>query len=560
MNNNRPVIVIGHKNPDTDSVCSAISYAYLKSQLSQDLYVPMRAGHINQETRYVLDRFGFEAPEYIKDVRTQVMDIEIRHTEGVTESISLKRAWTIMKELNVVTLPITKDNKLKGLITIGDIAKSYMDVYDSHILSTARTQFTNIIETIDGTLICGNENDIYCEGKVLIAAANPDLMENYIEENDLVILGNRYESQLCAIEMKARCIIVCEGASVSKTIRKLADDNNCIVISTPHDTFTVARLINQSMPISYFMCNKDIISFKADDYLDDIHDVMAQKRHRDFPILNKDGEYVGMISRRNLLGMRGKRVIMVDHNEKSQAVNGIETTELLEIIDHHRLGSVQTVSPVYFRNQPLGCTATIIYMMFCEHSIVIPKDIAGLLCSAILSDTLIFKSPTCTATDKTAATELAKIAQIDMMDLAKGLFKAGSNLNDKTAAEIVNQDFKKYAVNDFNIGIGQINLLSDEEVMEIREKIEAYLPEAIKNNGVSMVYVLLTNIMDEASDVLACGIGAKSALETAFGVTTQVLNGSDGAGMEKEVSEVYIEGLVSRKKQMVPALVGTLQN
>ena len=334
----RKTMVIGHRNPDTDSICSAICYANLKRAITGDAYIPARAGHVNGETRFVLDYFGMEEPKLVEDVRTQVKDIEIRKTRGVADNISLKKAWNIMQENNVVTIPsVRPDGTLEGLITVGDITKTYMNIYDSSILSKAHTQYSNIIETLEADIVVGDADVYFDKGKVLIAAANPDLMEFYIEPHDLVILGNRYESQLCAIEMGADCIIVCEGAGVSMTIKKIAQDRGCTVIATTYDTYTAARLINQSMPISYFMTREHLITFNSDDYTDEIREVMASKRHRDFPILDKEGRYLGMISRRNLLGAKGKQVILVDHNEKSQAVAGIESAEIMEIIDHHRL-------------------------------------------------------------------------------------------------------------------------------------------------------------------------------------------------------------------------------
>ena len=330
MSKEKATIVIGHRNPDTDSICSAICYANLKTKLTGRDFVPGRAGHVNEETQFVLNYFGVEEPMLVDNVKTQVQDIEIRETPGVARNISLKKAWSIMQEAKVTTLPAVNVNGvLEGLITVGDITKAYMNVYDSAILSKANTQYGNIIETIEGQLIVGDEKAFFNKGKVLIAAANPDLMEYYIEENDLVILGNRYESQLCAIEMEAACIVVCEGAKVSMTIRKLAQEHNCTVITTPYDTYTVARLINQSMPISYFMKTENLISFEDMDFIDDIRDVMASKRFRDFPILDKDGNYRGMISRRNLLGAKGKSIILVDHNERNQAVKGIENADIL---------------------------------------------------------------------------------------------------------------------------------------------------------------------------------------------------------------------------------------
>ena len=409
--NKRKTLVIGHKNPDTDSICSAICYANLKQKTTGNIYEPARAGKVNSETQFVLDYFHMKKPDLVQTVQTQVKDFVIRETAGVWKNISLKKAWNLMQKDNVVTLAaVTDSGLLEGLITVGDLTKSYMNVYDSSILSKAHTQYSNIVETLEGVMLLGDEEDYFSEGKVLIAAANPDMMEFYIEPHDLVILGNRYESQLCAIEMEAGCIIVCEGAGVSKTIRKMAQERGCVIITTPYDTYTAARLINQSMPISYFMKTEHLTTFDEDDFIDDVKEVMTSKRHRDFPILNKNGHYKGMISRRNLLGARGKGVILVDHNEKSQAVDGIEGADIQEIIDHHRIGAVETISPVYFRNQPLGCTATIVYQMYKEAGVEVKPEIAGLLCSAIISDTLLFRSPTCTAVDKQTALELAAIA------------------------------------------------------------------------------------------------------------------------------------------------------
>ena len=544
-------IVIGHKNPDTDSICSAICYANLKTRITGKEYVPCRAGHINEETQFVLNYFGVEAPELVRNVKTQVCDIEIRETKGVDRNISLKKAWNLMQDANVVTLPaVNSNNVLEGLITVGDITKSYMNVYDSSILSKAKTQYSNIIETLEGNLLIGNENAYFDQGKVLIAAANPDLMEYYIAPHDLVILGNRYESQLCAIEMEADCIIVCEGAAVSMTIRKLAQERGCTVITTPYDTYTAARLINQSMPISYFMKTENLITFEDADFIDDIKEVMASKRHRDFPILDKDGKYRGMISRRNLLGARGKQIVLVDHNEKNQAVDGIENAEILEIIDHHKLGTVETIAPVFFRNQPLGCTATIVYQMYNESNVQMGKEIAGLLCSAIISDTLLFRSPTCTAIDKMAALALASEAGIDLNQYAKEMFSAGSNLKSKTDNEIFYQDFKCFNSGKVSFGVGQISSLNSDELECLKERLLPYLKKAHKEHGVDMMFFMLTNILNESTTLLYEGTGALSMLVNAFH-----LEESMEAVLDTSSGTVELPGVVSRKKQLIPAIM-----
>lgn len=541
------IFVIGHVNPDTDSICSAIAYAHLKTKLTGEDYVPKRAGHINSETKFVLEAFKITAPGYLPDVRTQVKDIEFRRTKGVKSEISLKEAWAYMRQSTVVTLPVVDaEDRLEGLITVGDITKSYMDVYDNRILTKAHTPCRNLVETLEGELLVGTGEEMFHNGKVLIAAANPDLMENYIEKDDVVILGNRYESQLCAIEMNAGCIIVCDGASVSKTITKMAQNNNCIIIKTPYDTFTAARLINQSIPIKFFMTEKDILFFTRDDYIEDIKGIMAQKRHRDFPILDKDGYYFGMISRRNLLGAKRKKLILVDHNEKSQAVDGLEDAEILEIIDHHRLGSLETINPVFFRNQPLGCTATIIYQMYQEHQISIEPQIAGLLCAAILSDTLAYRSPTCTEMDKQAAQALAQLAGIQTDEFAGRMFAAGSDLTNKTPEEIFYQDFKKFTAGDVTFGVGQISSMNGEELESIKESLVPYMQKAYHEHGVEMLFFMLTNIMDASTEFLYQGAGAKELLVNTF-------------HFDKNDKVFHLENVVSRKKQVIPALMLALQ-
>ena len=549
----RKTIVIGHKNPDTDSICSAICYANLKRCVTGENYQPGRAGAVNEETQFVLKHFNVEAPEIIENVKTQVRDIEIRETAGVKKNLSLKKAWNIMQEANVVTIPaVTEEGLLEGLITVGDIAKSYMNVYDSSILSKANTQYANIVETLEGAMIVGDETSYFSEGKVLIAAANPDMMEYYISRGDLVILGNRYESQLCAIEMDAACIIVCEGAAVSMTIKKLAQEHGCTVMTTPYDTFTAARLVNQSMPISYFMKTEALITFEMDDYIDDIKDVMASKRHRDFPILDKNGRYRGMISRRNLLGAKGKRIILVDHNEKSQAVEGMESAEILEIIDHHRLGTVETIAPVFFRNQPVGCTATIVYQMYREAGVEIEQKIAGLLCSAIISDTLLFRSPTCTDVDKRAALHLAEIAGVEVESYAASMFAAGSNLKGKTDVEIFYQDFKKFSVGKVSFGVGQISSLNAGELEELKDRMLPYMAKAREEHGMDMMFFMLTNILTESTELLCEGQGAEQLIAGAFRTYSE-----EGAGVKDHV--VSLPGVVSRKKQLIPGIMLAVQ-
>ena len=549
----KPTIVIGHKNPDTDSIVSAIAYANLKNKKSKGTFTAARAGEINEETKFVLDYFKAQAPTYIDNIKTQVSDIEIRHTEGVNRFISLKRAWELMQNLSVVTLPAVDQNgMLEGLITVSDIAYSYMNVYDSDILAKAHTKYKNIIETLNAQIVVGDEADVFDSGRVVVSAANPDMMENIIRKNDLVILGNRYESQLSAIEMEAACIVVCEGAKVTKTIEKLATDRGTTVITTPYDTYTVARLINQSMPIYYFMKTDRLITFDEDDYIDDIRDIMASVRHRDFPVLSKDGKYLGMISRRNLLGARGKKVILVDHNEKEQAVEGIAHADVSEIIDHHRLGTMQTIAPVFFRSQPLGCTSTIIYQMYNEAGVQIDKQVAGLLCSAIISDTLLFRSPTCTKVDEAAAKELASIAEIDLEEYAMQMFDAGSNLRGKEDKEIFYQDYKQFTAGKLLIGIGQVSSLNSKELKELKPRMRDYMLSILDGSGMDMLFLMLTDILKESTTLICVGSGAENLVANAFHIEEELERGSVD-------NYVELPGVVSRKKQLVPQLVMGVQ-
>ena len=546
----RTVCVIGHKNPDTDSICAAISYTYLKKQLEKPdgryQYVACRAGSVSAETQFVLDYFHVPQPLFIENIGTRVKDLEIRRTPGVDAKISVKDAWNLMNTQNVFTLPITDaESHLQGLITINDIAKSYMDENDSAIVSVARTPYRNIMETLDAEMVVGDPEASFTEGKVVIAAANPDVMENYINPHDMVILGNRYESQLMSILAGAGCIVVCLGAPVSKTIQHMAKEKGTTILVTPLDTYTVARLINQSMPIDFFMKSDNLITFHLGDFTDQIKEIMSKKRYRDFPVLDKRGAYIGTISRRNLLNARKRALILVDQNEVSQAVDNVENAEILEILDHHKIGTLQTINPVFFRNQPVGSTSTIVYEMYRENNVEIPKTIAGLLASAILSDTLIFRSPTCTMMDRMAAEHLAKIAGIEPEEYARKMFRAGSDLKNRTPEEIFYTDFKTFEVNEETIGIGQITSMDEEELSDIRDRIKPFIEKAYEQHGLSLAFFMLTNIIDESTTMICYGKHAQELLESAFGVT-----------VEDHIAKM--PGIVSRKKQVVPVIMAEL--
>lgn len=542
----KATVVIGHKNPDTDSICSAICYADFKRKLTGEEFVPCRAGEVNSETKFVLEKFGVEPPMLIESLEPTMTDVPFRKVDGITPQMSLKRAWEQMRDQNIKTLPIlTKRQKIKGIMTLGDQARFYMEDQGAASLSKAKTSYGNIADTLQGEIVVGDPDDHFTKGRVVVAAANPDVMEDYIGEHDMVLLGNRYESQLCAIEMKAGCIIIGLRAKVSKTIAKLAEEANCTVIVSPLDTYTCAKLINQAVPVSYVMRKDNIISFNVDDLVSDVKTAVSKLRIRYFPILDND-KYIGMVSQRNLLNVERQKVILVDHNERGQAVDGIRSAEVIEVIDHHRIDSVETMNPIYFRNQPLGCTATIITMMYRENNIEIEPTIAGLLCSAIISDTLMFRSPTCTPIDESVAGELADIAGINIEEYASAMFNAGSRLGRRTPDEIFHIDCKQFKVEKLTVSVSQVTSVSRKELSKVKEKMIPYMESLLPNSGSDMLYMMLTNIIDESTELLFVGTGTRSVVKSAF-------------GQESDENSAVLPGVVSRKKQVLAPLMEAIE-
>ncbi|MBQ8646735.1 MAG: putative manganese-dependent inorganic diphosphatase [Oscillospiraceae bacterium] len=544
----RKVMVIGHRNPDTDSICSAIAYANLKNLTTTGpVYVPCRAGEPNQEIAYVLNRFGLEPPRRCLDVSPQVQDIDVRMVDSVDGETTMRHAWEIMRDIDASTLSVTdKEGHLTGIISLTDVATANMDVEGTGVLAEANTSYDQIARTLNGTVLIGDGSVRMDKGKIVIGASSPESLESIVQEGDIVILANRYETQFCAIELGAACLVLCLDAPVSRTIAKLAADRGCTIISTPCNTYEVARLINQSAPLRHYMVRDNLLTFSLTTPIEEVQKVMGKVRHQYFPVLDAKGRYYGMISRRNLLNLRRKQLILVDHNEKTQAVDGFEQAEILEIIDHHRLGNLETSGPVYFRNQPVGCTATIVYQMYTEQGVEIAPNIAGILCSAILSDTLMFRSPTCTPMDEGAARALARIAGVEVEQLAAEMFEAGENVDGRTEVEVFQQDFKVFTNGDLHFGVGQGSYVSDKNRDKAKALLGPFLPEAMHSEHVQMMFYMFTSVLDESTDVLFYGKGAEELITSAFGVKAE--NGM-----------VTLPGVISRKKQFIPALLNRLQ-
>ena len=542
------VVVIGHRNPDTDSICSAIAYAELKNRTSTLVCEPRRAGKMNQETEFVLKKFGVTPPRMCTDVNPKIRDVDYREMPGIPGSTSLRRAWKIMRDQQIDTLSITSaDNELEGIITVKDLATANMDVFDTAVLAKSRTSYKNILETLNGTMVVGDADAVCTTGHIKIGTATPEMLESSVEKGDIVILSNRYESQLCAIEKEASLLIICNGAKVGRTIQRIADETGVAIMTTPVDTYAAGKLISQCAPISYYMTRDNILKFTLVTPVADVLRVMAKVRHRYFPILDEEGKYCGMVSRRNVIALRKRRIILVDHNEATQAVEGFDQAEILEIIDHHRIGSLETSGPVYFRNQPVGCTATIITQMYDENGVDIPPQIAGLLLAAILSDTLAFRSPTCTPVDENTAKRLARIAGVDIEEFSTEMFEAGEKLDGKTPEEVFLQDFKVFMCGDIRFGVAQGSYMTRKNLQAAQALLQPYLEEARNKQNVEDLYMLLTDVPKEESVVICTGRYAAEVLSNGF----ESRPAADGSWT--------LPGVVSRKKQFIPAMMSAYQ-
>ena len=546
--NPRPIKVIGHRHPDTDSICSAIAYSRLKGILDPEhTYKPCRAGLLNRETEFVLDYFHVPVPQLYTDVSPHIRDVDIRPAEGVDGEMSLRRAWMTMRDQQLDTLCITSgEHDLLGVITIKDVATANMDGVDPNILRAAGTSYQNIIDTLDGTVLVGDVADQLVDGRVIIGAGSAEQIERVISPGDIVIVSNRSESQLAALEMDAGCIIVCAGGKMSRTIRMLAEEKGCIVIATELGTYAAGQIISQAVPIRHYMTQDNLLTFTLHTPVETATKVMATVRFRYFPVLDDDGKYIGVVSRRNMMNQHKKQLILVDHNEKGQAAEGIEQAEVLEIIDHHRIGSMETEGPVYFRNVPVGCTCTIVYQMYQESGTEIDPTTAGLMLSAILSDTLMFRSPTCTPVDEAAARRLAELAGVELERYADTMFEHGGDVSGKTAEEVFNGDYKIFTCGDIRFGVGQGSYMTEKNRKAAQTLIAPYLPGALVKQHLDYIFYMFTDVRNSNTELLMAGTGAAELIKNTFHA-------------EFIQDTAILPGIVSRKKQMIPRLLNAMK-
>jgi manganese-dependent inorganic pyrophosphatase len=718
------IYINGHKNPDTDSICAAISYAEFKNKTGKTLAIPIRLGEINRETQFILNYFNVDEPELVTTVKTQISDLDIDVAAPISSDISLKMAWSIMKKNNIRTLPVIDENdRLAGIVSVSNLASNYLDIWDNSILSKSNTPLENILDTLSAKCVFKPQQTFKITGKIIVAAMNPDSTKSVIEAGDIAICGDREDSQCLIISSKA-CLLVITGnhpptddviklakandctiiltpydtftasrlitqsipinhvmskkniisfncddfideiksimietryrsypviddndrlagvASVSnlassyldvwdncilaksnttlenildtlsakcvfkpeKTFKKtgkvivaamnpestkavieagdiaicgdredsqcliisskaclliitgnhpptdevinLAKSNDCTIILTPYDTFTASRLITQSIPVDYVMTKKDVLSFNTEDFIEDIKYIMLETRYRSYPVIDDNNKVIGSVSRYHLISQNRKKVILMDHNERTQSVPGLEDAEILEIIDHHRIADVQTGLPIYFRNEPVGSTSTIVASIFFENGIRPSKSAAGLLCAAIISDTLLLKSPTSTLVDEIILKRLAQIANLNLEEFAKEMFKAGTSLEGKTAQEIFYQDFKTFSLNNFKVGVSQVGTMYIEGFDPLKEDIINLMNKKAKESSYDLVLLMLTDILNGGSVLIAAG-EHKDVISKAFNVTL-TNNG------------VYLPGIVSRKKQVIPPIAAAI--
>lgn len=542
------IYVTGHRNPDSDSICAAYGYAEFKNKMGSKIpAVPVRLGNLNRETEFILNKFGVNPPEYLATVRLKVGDLEIDNIKAVLSNVSLQAAWDLMKENKVKSLPVVdKNNCLQGILSISNLTSSYMDIWDNEILSKSNTTLENILSTLSAKEISKRLQNPKFPGKITVVAMQPESMKGIINSGDIAIVGDRPEIHNELLNLNVSLIILTGSHTLSPELLEKANKNNVTVISTPHDSFTASRLIVQSIPVAYVMAKDNLVSFSVDELVDDIKEKMIETRFRSYPVTDLDGKVVGTISRYHLISDHKKRIIQVDHNERSQSVDGIEEAEILEIIDHHRIADIQTSNPIYFRNEPLGSSSTIVSKCFFENNIEPSKEAAGLLCGAIISDTLLFRSPTCTDQDKMICNRLAKIAGIDNIeDFAKSMFKAGTSLVGKTVEEIFNQDFKPFTIGETKIGVAQVNTMDIDGFMPLKNQMLEYMSKEAKNGDYDILLLLLTDILNEGSQILTIG-------------NTEIVNKTFNIKVHENTA--FLPGVLSRKKQVIPPITNIINN
>ncbi len=542
------VFVTGHKNPDSDSICSAIAYANFLFRIGRYNAVPVRLGEINKETEYILKRFHTEVPVIMKSAKQTVEDLEYDKATVFSKELTLKTAWSLMKQQNLKSAPVLDDHsQLLGLLSTSNIIEGYMDDWDSNILKQANTPIENVIDTLEASILYLDKGLKTVKGEIHVAAMTAEEASKRIHENDIVIVGgDRHEAIDRFVGCKVALIILTGSLTINDEALEKCAKAHVSVISTPFNTFMTSQQIIQAVPVEYVMQKGGLMTFSTDDTLEYVKEVMSQTRYRSYPVIDFMGRVVGSVSRFQVLNGEKKKIIQVDHNERSQSIDGIEEAEILEVVDHHRVADIQTIGPVLFRAEPVGCTATIVAKCYKENNLDIEPDMAGIMLGAILSDTLIFKSPTCTPQDTKIAKELAKIAGVDIQEFGMSMFKAGTSLVGKTVEEIFNSDYKKFNFGESSVGVAQVNTMDIEGFAPYKQDMLDYMESVTSKNGTEFAMLLLTDVINATSEVFVAGPHPEY-VEEAFNVTLD----------DRQAS---LPGVISRKKQVVPVITEVLTN
>lgn len=540
------VYITGHKNPDSDSICAAIAYANYKNIVGDYQAIPIRLGRVSRETQFILDYFGLEKPELKETIKLSVEDLDFDRVSPLSPDLSLKMALAIMEKNGLKSMPVADDDgSLIGMVTSSDIIRKYIDIWDNAILGRSGTTLDHIVETLSAKLIHSRDDRENGFAKTVVVAMDTKHAKDYVEKDDIAICGSREDAQLLCIDREVGVVVITGGVEPSKKVVERAKEKNINVIVSPQDTYTASKLISQAMPVRYAMTSENLQSFSIDDLVDEVRVEMTKTRFGAYPVVDQAKKVVGTLSRYHLISSKKKNIILVDHNERSQSIDGLEDAEILEIIDHHRVANVYTGKPIFFRNEPIGSTSSIIASIFFENGIRPSREIAGILAGALISDTLLLKSPTATKRDARILERLATIAEIDPEKFANEMFKAGTSLEGKEPNEIITQDFKEFKIAENIVAISQVFTMDMEAMEKMRADLLAEMESIRSQKGYSSLVLLLTDIFNESSEVVVVGDN-KEKIAGAFGTTVR--------------ENVFkAPGVVSRKKQVVPPITAALQ-
>ncbi len=530
------IYITGHRNPDTDSIVSSMAYAALKNALGQREYQAARLGQVSDETQIVLDRFGFQAPQLITNVRTQVRDLNYDTPPTLSAAATISRGWQTMQQHRISVLPVAnEDGTLYGMLSAGDVAN-----YDMSSVRNPRVgevPVYNLLSVLEGKVLnVGGELKDVVSGEVTVAL--PTGRENlmFSDPNSIVICGDQPEMIRRALELRVNCVVVCQ-AEVDQELLDM-DTDTCI-ISTPYDAYQSVRLICHALPIGHICKSRDLVCFHLDDYIDDVQNTVLESRFRAYPILDDEERVVGTLSRFHLLRPRRKRVVLMDHNERAQSVVGLEQAEILEIVDHHRLADIETKNPIYVRNEPVGSSTTIVAGMYQEKGLMPTAKMAGLMAAAIVSDTVMFKSPTCTQRDIDVANRMARIANESLDELGKAIFSATCG-DDKSVDAMLHTDYKEFHIAGHDLAVSQITCMDSDRLMARKAEFLERMRAVRKEKHLDTVVLMITDVLLEGTQLLY--VGDEDTIRQAFNIRNDGENAS------------FLPKIMSRKKQVIPML------